>query len=64
MKNQKNLKKKKLYEEAKEEKPVQKEANKDIDNIKAESAKPATNPKVDDYANNKNNIDDITEDMF
>lgn len=56
--------KKKLYEEAKEEKPVQKEANKDIDNIKAESAKPATNPKVDDYANNKNNIDDITEDMF
>lgn len=58
--------KKKLYEEAKEE-PVKKETKKqenEVDEIKAESAKPATNPKTSDYANDKGNIDDITEDMF
>ena len=58
--------KKKLYEEAKEE-PAKKETKKqenEIDNVKAESAKPATNPKTSDYANDKGNIDDITEDMF
>lgn len=58
--------KKKLYEEAKEE-PAKKETKKqenEVDEIKAESAKPATNPKASDYANDKGNIDDITEDMF